>query len=78
MTMSGNWSISGQLVTGRYGHNVIFDGEYVLVVGGVGSNKMVEKCLLEDGVVICTQQDPALSDYENYPELFLVPDSYCK
>ena len=78
MTLSGNWSISGQLATGRYGHNVIFDGEYLLVVGGYSGSPKVEKCLLDDGVVMCTQQDPALSGYYHYPELFLVPDSYCK
>ena len=78
MTMQGSWSISGQLNTARRGHGIIFDGEYVLVIGGVSGSPKVEKCLLEDGVVMCTEQDPALTDYYYYPELYLVPDSYCK
>ena len=57
MTMNGNWLISGHLVTGRHGHNVIFDGEYVLVIGGYGRSN-VEKCLLEDDVAKCTEQEP--------------------
>ena len=32
------WSKSGDLVNGRYGHNAIYDGSSLIVVGGYGSS----------------------------------------
>ena len=71
------WTNSGSLVTGRYGHNAIYDGQYVLVVGGTGTDK-TEKCTISNKQVTCSSQSPELNDYFKYPEVFLVSESYCK
>ena len=67
------WSKVGDLQTGRYGHNAIFDGTYALIVGGyAGSNVNLatEKCSLTSDTISCTTQTPLLSSYRYYPELF--------
>ena len=78
---SYEWSRAGDLLTGRYGHNAIFDGNDIIVVGGYagddGSVK-TEKCKITEGNVTCVEQDPALVGYAYYPELFRVEDGYCK
>ena len=74
------WEDAGSLVKARYGHNVIYDGQYLLVIGGRG-NKMSEKCSITNdfyGQVACTSQTPQLTDYKSYPELYLVHDDYCR
>ena len=71
------WTKAGNLVTGRRAHNVIYDGTYLLVIGGEGT-KMSEKCSIENEQVSCTSQTPQLKDYEFYPELHLVLVGYCK
>ena len=71
------WTQAGDLVTARTGHNVIYDGNYLLVIGGYG-NKMSEKCSIENEKVKCTSQMPQLNKYEYYPELQLVPIGYCR
>ena len=71
------WSKAGELKTGRYAHNAIFDGENILVVGGDGT-KRTEKCSLSNGQITCSRQSPELADYYEYPELFLVPFDFCK
>ena len=72
------WSQAGELVTGRYAHNAIFDGTNILVVGGNASNIKIEKCTFSNGQISCSVQNPALSYYAYYPELFLVPTNFCK
>ena len=72
-----NWSKVGELRMGRHGHSVIFDGEYMLVVGGFGEN-LTEKCTFTAKGVNCYEQSPRLYNYEYYPELFLVPVDFCK
>ena len=74
------WSKAGELVTGRYGHNVIYDGSSVLVIGGSGRNDtmMTEKCTISNNQMTCTEQNPELTKYKFWPELFLVSVDYCK
>ena len=75
------WSKVGELSTGRRDHGVIFDGTDMLVVGGfIGSSKALqtEKCIISNNQVSCTGQSPSLLRYEIYPELFLVPENFCK
>ena len=71
------WSKSGELVTGRYAHNSIFDGTNILVVGGDGTFK-TEKCSLLNGQITCSEQNPELFEYRYYPELFMIPANFCK
>ena len=71
------WSKSGNLVNGRHGHNAIYDGSSLIVVGGSGTLK-TEKCTISNDQVSCTAQNPALKDYVYYPELFFVPFDFCK
>ena len=72
-----HWSNIGNLVTGRDFQGAIFDGTHFLVAGGLGSLK-TELCSLADSTMTCHQQQPELTNYYNYPELFLVEDDYCK
>ena len=71
------WSKSGELINRRYGHNAIYDGSSLIVVGGIYDQK-TERCEISNGQVTCTAQNPELYDYTNYPELFLVPVNFCK
>jgi len=72
-----SWYNAGSLVDGRRGHNAIYDGQYVLVVGGSGS-KITEKCSIANDQMTCASQLPKLTEYAYYPELFLVKEGYCK
>ena len=71
------WTNAGDLVAGRYGHNAIYDGHFLLVVGGK-SNKITEKCSVENGQVTCMSKTPQLNNYYAYPEMFSVPADYCE
>ena len=78
---SHEWSKAGNLVVGRNGHNAIFDGSHIIVVGGYksgGGSAKTEKCTIAEGKVTCVEQDPELVNYAFYPELFLVEEGYCK
>ena len=77
MDENGQWTKAGELNQARYGHNVIFDGQYIIVVGG-SSSKDTERCQLQNDTITCTTQDPKLASYYFYPELFLVSDAFCK
>ena len=75
------WSRSGDLLSGRRGHNAIFNGSNIIVVGGYagsGVSLQTEKCTIAEGKVSCVEQDPSLYNYSHYPELFLVEVGYCK
>ena len=76
---SEQWTEAGDLAAARRGHNIIYDGNYLLVIGG-GGNYMSEKCSIgEDGqVTTCTSQTPQLDFYAWYPELLFVPADYCR
>jgi len=73
------WSKAGDMVSGREGHNVIYDGQFFIVVGGSdGSDALkTEKCAIVNEEMACSNQLPQLSKYAYYPELFLVPQGYC-
>ena len=73
------WSNSGQLVTRRTGHNAIYDGFNLIVIGGDGPGaRSTEKCTISNEKFTCSDQDPILNKYAYYPELFLVPEGFCK
>ena len=76
------WSLAGNLVYGRHGHNAIFDGTSLIIVGGSSVNGTepikTEKCSFLNNDLICTAQNPELYAYIFTPELFLVPYNYCK
>ena len=74
---NSNWSKAGELSTGRRGHAAIYDGNFMLVVGGQGHHK-TEKCAFSSSGITCTEQNPSLYYYTYYPELFMVPADYCK
>ena len=67
------------------GHNAIYDGTNLIVVGGItfvdsDARQLMktEKCVISDNQVNCSTQNPKLQDYKFYPELFMVPVDYCK
>ena len=75
------WSKAGELVSGRYAHNAIYDGSTVLVVGGTQGyheTMKTEKCTISNNQMTCTEQNPELKDYYTCPELFMVSEDYCK
>ena len=59
----------------RYGHGAIFDGDVFIVAGGIES--VTERCSLNNGRVTCEDQLPILDMWHVYPEMHLVPESYC-
>ena len=71
------WSSAGSLATGRHGSNAIYDGQYVLVVGGFRDMK-TEKCSISSGRVTCATQLPELYDYFKNPEVFPASFGFCK
>ena len=80
-SISYEWSKAGDLIEGRRGHNTIFDGSDIIVVGGYAGKDVslkTEKCTIAEDKVTCVAQDPSLQNYSYYPELFLVEDGYCK
>ena len=72
------WSKSGELVNGRWGHNAIYNGSNLIVVGGNSISYKTENCVISNNQVSCTAQNPSLTNYSLYPELFLVPVGFCK
>ena len=72
------WTNSGELKYARRGHNAVFDGTHIIIVGGYNVNYKSENCFVSDATVTCTTQEPSLSRYEYYPELYLVSDSFCE
>ena len=75
-SMTRQWSKIGNLVAGREDHGAIFDGIYFLIIGGYGETIKTEKCSLSGSTMTCQQQQPELTEYQQYPELFLVPDNF--
>lgn len=69
-------------MNGREGHNAIYDGSSLIVVGGKQASLYdtykTERCEISNGQVTCTAQTPELNNYADYPELFLVPVNFCK
>ena len=71
-----SWGQVGELTQGRWGHGAIVVQGEILVVGGASSYK-TERCNEIEGQMRCSAQEPELSDYFYYPELFAVPDNFC-
>ena len=71
------WTDIGNLKSGRYVHNVIFDGEVFMVIGGNEGELKTEKCSLSGGRMTCTEQSPILEYYSMTPALFMVPEDFC-
>ena len=75
-----SWTKLGDLQTGRSGHNVIYDGEVFIVVGGKFENSQTfktEKCTLAGSSMTCSEQSPTLNSYQYYPALVMVPEDFC-
>ena len=72
------WTRAGDLLNGRHGHHAIYDGSSIIVVGGVTGSLKTEKCDISDGKVTCKAQNPALTIYSYYPELFMVSLGFCQ
>ena len=81
------WHKDGVLITPRRSHSVIVSQSEFLVFGGHNIDDeplLTEKCTISEESnksntrVICTTQEPLLHQYQLYPEVFLVPDDYCK
>ena len=75
---SFRWDRVGKLNKGRSRHSMIERNGEILVIGGDSKFK-TERCnYQDDGQMHCIEQDPKLSEYAFYPELFPVPDDFCK
>ena len=75
--IENSWKKLGILKEKRHAHGVIqIDNEFI-VVGGIVSPgdrfKDTESCKLNGQSMTCTTREPSLSDFENYPELMLIP-----
>ena len=77
MDLDGQWTEAGKMNQARHGHNVIYNGVFIMVIGG-RSERETERCSIINGSISCFSQTPELKDYYAYPELFLVPDDFCK
>ena len=77
-SISYEWSKAGDLIKGRKGHNAIFDGSNIIVVGGYGTFLKTEYCKITGSMVTCVELDPSLIYYAYYSELFLVEEHFCK
>ena len=73
---SETWSESGEMKQARMRHNVIYNGEDFIVVGGE-ARMATETCTLKNNKFQCVEHEPTLDLYRDYPELFLVEDSFC-
>ena len=79
------WSVVGEMTAPRRAHNVVFNDNGFLIIGGRNTldkendhSRPTEKCTIQNDTISCTTQAPTLTYYEYYPELFLVPETFCK
>ena len=74
------WTQAGTLQQARRAHNAIFDGESMIIVGGGDIKDLkTEVCSFQpDKTVSCIAREPALTDYNHFPALFLVDESFFK
>ena len=79
MDQDRQWTQAGTLQESRRAHNAIFDGESMIIVGGYRYALKTEVCSFQsNNSVSCIAQDPTLTDYNHFPALFLVDESFCK
>ena len=69
---------SGNLKQARSRHNVIAIDESTVIVVGGRKTRETEVCTLTGQKFTCVKQSPELTDYAEYPELFIVPQDYCQ
>ena len=77
------WSNVGEMKNARAGHNVIWDGFNLVVVGGNVHEfeYMTERCNFvwgERELISCYKTEGKLKNYSSYPELVLVPKNFCR
>ena len=72
------WTKAGELNYAKRGHGAIYNGERIIVAGGIGNYKTESCSVEENGVVNCIEQAPTLDYYNDYPEMYLVDDAFCK
>lgn len=79
------WAKAGELNVARRAHGAIFTGEKMIIAGGQNdsgrSRQYIlksESCEVVNGLVTCIEQAPTLDNYYLYPEMYLVPDTFCK
>ena len=73
-TIERTWTYAGSLASWKAGHNVIFDGNDFLVIGG--NSNPTQLCSLEDKTLDCIELSSELTNYTFYPELFLVDKNF--
>ena len=74
------WKNIGKLQFARSWHAVVHDGQYFYLIGGTdndGNSKRTEKCTYKEGKFSCWTQQPTLSNFGSYPEVFSVSPEYC-
>ena len=73
------WLKIGDITQARMGHVIEIHGQF-LVIGGYYRFQAVstQKCTYSNGKMKCTAQLPELAEYDIYPELFHVPDDFCR
>ena len=77
MDLTGKWTKGGELQRGRAWHTAIYDGQFIMIIGGMG-NDLTEKCSIESFQVSCVSQTPELLGYVYNPAAFLVAESFCE
>jgi len=74
------WHQVGMLNRGRRSHAAIISDGFLLVIGGhdaVDTHMPAERCTLSEPME-CFDQAPDLEEYQQFPELFNVPNDFCK
>ena len=72
-----SWSQAGSLNAGRFGHAGVEIGSSFVIVGGSATHP-TEKCVVNAyNEVQCSTQEPTLTKYYAYPEVFYVPFDFC-
>ena len=73
-----SWTKLGNLKVGRAQHNVIYDGDVFIIVGGLQEGSFpTENCSLSGSTMACIEQSPVLTGYHYYPLLAMVPEDFC-
>ena len=77
MSPAGQWTKAGYLNRGRDRCTAIYDGEYLMIIGGGVGFVPTEKCSIKSTSVSCVSQNPELYQYQG-PEAFLIAESFCE
>ena len=74
------WKNIGRLQLTRFWHAVVYDGQYFYLIGGTdrdGNTMATEKCTYKDKKFNCGKQQPTLSNFGSYPEVYSVSPDFC-